>query len=237
MKYELDKNKIKKVSSSIEDIQPEKKEPKADILKVADAFEKGVEDSIKKANKEKEEVKEEKDLSKLPEPDDSYYYDSVGTKRPNIYSNKRRKEIEKRLKPISVEDIILRRRVSQLIPIIPGKFEIVLRDTTGKEDKFIKDLIAKFSMEKEQETTTASVHARMALYYITFALQEINGTPLTNVSIKKDPPSEDEIKEFNTKLDFISDYPDDFIEEINAQMIWFRDRVKRTITTEDITNF
>lgn len=234
---ELRKDKIKKISSSIEDIKVEEQPKKEEaILKVADEFERLVKENVKKELVKEEKV-EEFNAAKIPDPDDTYYYDSVGTKRPNLYSNKRRKELEKRLKPIDISDIILRRRVSQNIPIIPGRFEITLRDTSGKEDKFIKDLIAKFNMEKEQEITAASVHSRMTLYALTFSLIAINGTDLTDVSIKKDPPSQDEIDAFNRKLDFISEYPDDFLEELNAQLVWFKDRIKRTISTEDITNF
>lgn len=231
-------NRIKSVSTvvepSVKEEAPAKKakptnEQMESVLKLADEFEKRIEENSKA------EVKEPEKLILEDETDDTYFYDQMGSRRPNAYSNRRRREIEKRLKPIEIEKVVFLRRVEQIIPIIPNKLEITLRETTGKEDRFIKDLIAKLNMQKD-ELSTASVAARMALYQITFSLLEVNGKPLRDVSIKKDPPGEEELKAFNEKLDWISEYPDDFLEELNIQLQWFKDRVKR-VTMEDITNF
>lgn len=231
---------IKQVSTSVVDqpspvdIRMENKRLKDEemkaVEKLIDAVEqKAFDDMAKKSDK-----KEAEPELPVEEYDDSYYYDEAGVKRVNLYSNKRRRELEKKLEPLDITSIIFRRRAEQTISISKG-LTIKLRETSGKEDIYMKDLIAK-STYNEESKSKASVAARYGLYSLTFMLIELNGTSLTDVSIKSMPPTEEEVEAFNTKFNYISDFPDDFLELLYMHCLWFKDRVRR-VSIGDIETF
>ncbi len=218
--------KIKQVSTVVDNTPSpaqEKKKLESEQLKqlekVIDAYEKKVTEEVLT----KTEPKKEEELP-IEEVDDTYFYDDMGVKRPNLYSNKRKRALEKSLPPIEMGPIIFKRRAEQEIPI-SKHLTIKVRETSGKEDIFMKDLISKLNMNKE-EPSRASVHTRMGQYAITLMLLEINGTSLPDCAIKNNPPTETELKSFNEKFDFISEYPDDLLEVIHTHLQWFKDRVK-----------
>lgn len=183
-----------------------------------------------KAAETKEEAKKEEEF------DDTYYYDEqTNSKRPNPYSNKRRKEIEKRCSKIDLVNTLLTQRVEQKIPVVPGKFELLVRDTTGIEDTFIKNQLAKEYYDRN-EVSSAYLTSKMARYRLTFGILSINGTPFTDISIDNEPATDAEIKAFKEKLKFISKYPDDILQELDTQYIWFKDRIK-LISMADMQDF
>lgn len=218
--------KIKQVSTVVDNTPSpaqEKKKLESEQLKqlekVIDAYEKKVTEEVLN----KTEPKKEEELP-IEEIDDSYYYDDMGVKRPNMYSNKRKKDLEKKLKPLDMSSVVLRRRAEQEIPI-SKHLTIKVRETSGKEDMFMKDQIARLNMNKE-EVSRASVHVRMGMYALTFMLLEVNGRELPDCAIKNTPPTKEEIEAFNNKFDYISEYPDDILEVMHTHLQWFKDRVK-----------
>jgi hypothetical protein len=183
-----------------------------------------------------QEAKEGKKESLIEEFDDTYYYDEqTNTKRPNPYSQKRRREIETRCSKIDLSDMLLRQRVEQKIPIIPGKFEITVRDTTGIEDTFIKQQLAKEYYDRT-EVSASYATSKLARFRLAFCLLSINSKSLTDISIENEPATDAEVKAFKEKLQFISKYPDDIIQDLDIQVVWFKDRV-RLISMSDIQNF
>jgi len=200
------------------------------VEKLIDAVEqKAFDDMAKKSDK-----KEVEPEPSVEEYDDSYYYDEAGIKRVQLYSNKRRRDLAKKLAPLEIAPIIFHRRAEQVIPI-SSSLTIKVRETTGKEDVFMKDLIAKNTV-KEEQNSKASISARFSLYTITFMLLEINGQALQDVFIKSTPAKENEVTEFNSKLDYISEFPDDFLELLYMHCLWFKDRVRR-VSIGDIETF
>lgn len=60
----------------------------------------------------------------------------------DILNNAEQKEIvESRLRPLELDEIIERGTVKQLIPIVPGKYELTLQSVTGEEELAMKRLI------------------------------------------------------------------------------------------------
>jgi hypothetical protein len=190
------------------------------------------------AESEKKETKEvsDKEEKKEEEFDDTYYYDEqTNTKRPNPFSQKRRKEIETRCSKIDLSDMLLRQRVEQKIPIIPGKFEITVRDTTGIEDTFIKQQLAKEYYDRT-EISASYAASKLARFRLAFCLLAINNKQLTDICVENEPATEQEIKAFKEKVQFVSKYPDDLIQDLDIQIVWFKDRI-RLISMSDIQNF
>lgn len=131
--------------------------------------------------------------------------------------------------------MLLRQRVEQKIPIIPGKFEILVRDTTGIEDTFIKQRLASEYYERT-EISASYAASKLARFRLAFCLLSVNNKQLTDISIENEPATEQEIKAFKEKVQFVSKYPDDLIQDLDIQIVWFKDRV-RLISMADIQNF
>lgn len=189
----------------------------------------------KAPDKEEEEETEEKE-EKERIPNDLFYLDeSTNTKRPNPFSVKRRKEIEARLAPIDIADILIKRRVEQKVPIIPGKFEVLFREISASEDTYIKNLLSKEYYERT-EVSQAYIISKMSRYQLTISLLEINGKSLGDVKIKHEPATTEEEKAFKEKLDMISDYPFEILADLHTHYLWFKDRIK-LISMGQIQNF
>lgn len=182
------------------------------------------------------EKKVEDVLEKEEEVDDTYYYDETGfgSKRPNLYSNKRKKEIEARCKPIDIMTMITRQKAEQVIPIIPEKFVIKLRDITGKEDLFIKKHMAQEVYARDGlDVSKAYMNAKFGIMRLTFSLLSINDKDLSDIQIQNGKIDENSFWE---KHEYISNFPIDILEELDWQLLCFMDRVKR-VSLDDIKNF
>ena len=188
----------------------------------------------KNVEKDTAETTEEQVEEKVP--DDLYVYDeSTNSKKFNIFSIKRRKDIESRCQPLDISDILVKRRVEQKIPIVPGKFEILLRDTTAVEDTYIKNLLAKEYYERT-EISQAYIHSKMARYKLTLSLLEVNGVSLGDIKIKFEPATEAEEREFKSKLEVVSSYPLEILQDIDLQNYYFKERIK-ALSMGKIQNF
>ena len=240
MSYEDQLNALKaKVQEAKKEAAPTS--PKVSLSKISAETEAGLRKLIEvNQNKSEAEIDEDKDKEEVVKEekieDDTFYYDeSTNTKRPNPYSVKRRKEIEARCSPIDIGDILIKRRAEQKIPIIPFKFEVLVRDTSGAEDTYIKNLLSKEYYERT-EISSAYITSKMARYRLTIGLLEINGKALGDVKIKHEPATKEEEEAFKGKLEMISEYPLEIIADLDAQYMWFKDRVK-LISMDVIQNF
>jgi hypothetical protein len=197
------------------------------LMELTEAIQKNVE---KTAEEKKEEAEKLTSIVEaIPEMDDSYTYDEVGVKRPNLYSSKRRKEIEDRCSKISLEDLIVTRRIVQTIPIIPDTLVIKLRTLSTKEEAYIRQQIA-FETNKTRQSSSY-LALRLAQYRMTFSLLQINTKEYPDVTIKggsrfDSPFTVSDDKAFESKLEMIMDMPDDLLEELDLQFIYLKDRVK-----------
>lgn len=243
MSYEdqLNALKAKVQDAKKEAVQPQQS-PRVNLSKLSVETEAGLKKLLEANQNSTAQIKDEVETGedggveeKKVEDDTFYYDDSTNSKRPNPYSTKRRQEIEARCSPIDIGDILIKRRVEQKIPIIPSKFEILVRDTSAAEDTYIKNLLSKEYYERT-EVSASYITSKMARYRLTIGLLEINGVSLTDVKIKHEPPTKEEEDAFKKKLEMLSEYPLEIIADLDAQYMWFKDRVK-LISMGKIQNF
>ncbi len=240
--------KLSAIKSKIQEVKQEQPiSPKLGIGKISVDTEAGLKKMIEynqnKANieastDEKEDIEDEdKEKEKVEKiVDDLFYYDeATNTKRPNPFSVKRRREIEARCSPIDISDILIKRRVEQKIPIIPNQFEVLFRDNSAAEDTYIKNLLSKEYYERT-EVSASYISSKMARYRLTIGLLEINSKPMGDVRIKHEPASKEEEDAFKAKLEMISEYPLEIIADLDAQYMWFKDRIK-LVSMGKIQNF
>ena len=137
----------------------------------------------------------------------------------NLLNNpKRRKMIEARLKPMDITEIILHGEVNQMVPVIPGKMEIVYRSVSGEEDLAVKRMMFgesggdRYLMDK------------FTLMQLTLALKSINGEELPSHLGEKDVVDE---AKFEHKFSKVIKFPIQFLGDLGVQYLWFDERVRK----------
>jgi hypothetical protein len=148
----------------------------------------------------------------------------------NLLNNPtRRKEIEGRLDPMDITDVILHGEVRQTVPIVPNKLEVSYRSVSGDEDLAVKQMMFgesggdRYLMDK------------YTIMQLTLALVSINGEELpTQLNDKK---KFDETK-FLVKFSKVSRFPVQLIADLGIQYLWFDERVRRLFIggTDELKN-
>lgn len=177
-----------------------------------------VEESIKK---EVEESKE--DMFEL--------FEMMGSRNEaeSILNNKvRRKEIESRLEPMKLEDLILRDEVSQDVHIIKDRFWVRFRSMTPQESLFIKR-----KMADEKTTSDQYLMEKYSLFQLVCGLVSINGVPLpTHLGSDGEPTDDD----FKKKYKAIIKKPVVLLADMATNYYWFDIRVRRLLNPVDLKN-
>jgi hypothetical protein len=142
---------------------------------------------------------------------------------------KRRKDIEGRLRPMDITEVILHGEIRQTVPIIQDKLEVTYRSVSGDEDLSVKQMMFgesggdRYLMDK------------YTIMQLTLALVSINGDELpTHLNDKK---KFDEAK-FLSKFDKVVKFPIQLIADLGLQYLWFDERVRRLFIggTDELKN-
>jgi hypothetical protein len=196
-------------------------ETQKELEKFAQAQQKQVDKAEVELKKEVEESKEE--ISDL--------FDSFNNRNEVdrlIDNKKRRKEIESRLTPMKLEDLILRDEVSQEVQILPGKFWVVFRSITPQESLFVKQ-----RMSEEKVTSDQYMLEKYSLSQITCALVSINGVVLpTHLDDNGMPKEELFVKKFK----MLQKKPSPLLHDIGTNYYWFEVRVRQLLNPGDLKN-
>jgi hypothetical protein len=148
----------------------------------------------------------------------------------NILNNPaRRKEIESRLKPLKIEDILVYGEVRQEVPVIPDKCVFFFRSSSGAEDLAVKRM-----MFGEQGGDRYMLD-KFSLMNLALGVVSINGMQL--------PSHLDDKKKFDEKLflkkfDMLMRFPIQLLADMGVQYMWFDHRVRQLFTksTEVLKN-
>lgn len=148
----------------------------------------------------------------------------------NLLNNpKRRKEIEERLSPMDITDVILHGEIRQTIPIVPDKLEVTYRSVSAEEDLSVKQMMFgesggdRYLMDK------------YTIMQLTLAMVAINGEDLpTHLNDKK---KFDEVK-FIAKMEKVTRFPIQLIADLGIQYLWFDERVRKLFLggTDELKN-
>jgi len=158
-------------------------------------------------------------------------FEGIIQARNALMSEERRKRIEKRLKEIDIDDMIRNREITQNIPVVPGKLELMLRTFSQKEHlwcmQYIYEHIGSDSYQNELFNTCKVVCSLVA----------INGKPLTEHRNKVGERGEEvDRKKFDAKLDQLIGFPVQLIADISVQLIWFNGRVNKLFDLDTLKN-
>jgi hypothetical protein len=151
--------------------------------------------------------------------------------RNELFTEDRRKKIEERLQPLNLADMITHREIKQLIPIIPGRFELMLRTFNQIENlfclRYLSEYVGSAAYQEELLNTFKLVCATVA----------INGALLPehrdNVGQKNEEVNKEKFKE---KLQALMTFPVQLVADISVQNIWFQRRVEKLFSLENLKN-
>lgn len=191
--------------------------------------------SIAGINKLAEDAEKIKELE-AEETNDDYFYDNYGTKIRNIHLNKkRRKAIEDRCSEMSITELLSNpnQSIEQLVPIVPGKFEVLFRSISGKEDLLIKSILSRENQNKNH-LSASYVLGKMGLLNVACSVIRINETRFPDIKDSNGKPSEELLL---SKFEIVSNYPVDILADISANYFWFTERVKQLTSVDNILNF
>lgn len=170
-----------------------------------------------------------KDIEK--EKDDLFdMFDFGGkTEADRVLNNKvRRKEIESRLEPMKIEDLIMKDEVQQDVPIQPGKFVVRFRSATPQENLFVKKLMANETVESDQYMLE-----KYGIMQLCLALVSINGVSVPSHLDENGAPNEDLFKKKLKILEKKSAY---VIADLGINFFWFDIRVRKLLNPDDLKN-
>jgi hypothetical protein len=150
----------------------------------------------------------------------------------DMLNNKEQKSlIESRLKPLNLGELIMRGRVSQVVPIQPGSFEPEFQSYNGEEDLVIKRLIT--AEAKSLNVIDRYFIDKYSLMGLTVSLKAVSGVQLP--SAENDKGEFDE-ERFWAKYNIVAKFNYHMISSLVVNWYWFDLRVRKLFVAEDVGN-
>jgi hypothetical protein len=146
-----------------------------------------------------------------------------------LNNKKRRAAIEARCEPMNIEDLLLRDEVQQLVPILPGKFEVLFRSMTPEENLFIKQYVAKHDMDKTEQY----IVEKFAICQLCCSVLAINTKPFVDHRNAEGAPDE---KLFEQKLKQLLKKSGYIIADLGINYMWFDVRVRKLLNPDALGN-
>jgi hypothetical protein len=164
-------------------------------------------------------------------PIDSFDFGSLADIRSTLMSTKRKESIEARLTPLDISDLVIKREITQTIPIIPDKLEVTLRTFNQKENLWILKYIYDFS------GSALYVQELINTCRLVCGLVAINGAFLPDHRQNIGQYNEQVSKEdFEKKFSHVASFPVQLVADFSVQSMWFQDRVDKLFTVDAIKN-
>lgn len=150
----------------------------------------------------------------------------------DILNNPEQREIiEGRLEPLNIDELIMHDRISQVVPIVPGKFWIELESLTMEDDLELKRLL--MLQSKTAEVTQRYLLDKFAVMSAAASVKAICNNPV--------PSHLDQNGQFNEtlfwqKFFWLLRRPVHMIAVIGVNCTWFEMRVRRLFVAEKVKN-
>lgn len=177
-------------------------------------------------------VKDEQDLTEEQREEareairslDSFDYEKLrDLMNRDVLNNPDQQElVESRLKPLDIEELILRNSVSQEVPIIPGKFSVTFESMSGEDDIKLKELIMKES--DAVEVTDRYLLDKFAFMSIACGIKAINKHPAPS---HKDENGNFSEERFWAKFNWVLRRNIHMLASIGVNHTWFEMRVRK----------
>lgn len=184
------------------------------------AFAKEVQAQREKEEREAAELEANKVVLEEFEEGTTQQEDLTYYRNTNADNREVRLAIEQRCDEMDFADLVLTGRVTQLVPIIPSKLEVVYQSLKASENFWVER-----QAEKEALSDWA-LRSWMGYARLTLSLISVNGREFRPVYTDSSSKKIDE-KLFREKFDLLMDMGEKPIEYMLVNLNWFGDRVDR----------
>lgn len=158
-------------------------------------------------------------------------FGEFGQRRNKLVSEARRKDIESRLEPLKLEDMIIQREMLQKIIIVPDGLSVTLRTFNQRENLFCLRYVYKAGASQ------LYVEELLNTCRLACSLFSVNGAPLPDhrkdVGLRTEEVDKDK---FEDKMFHLSSFPVQLLADLSIQMIWFNDRVNKLLSLDNLKN-
>lgn len=151
----------------------------------------------------------------------------------DMLNNEEQKQIiESRLKELDLAELVINGRVTQMVPVIPDKFEIEYQSYAADEDLEVKRLI---TTEANSMSAVGDQYFidKFSLMGLTVALRKINKKPLPDHNDAEGNFSEEN---FWKKFNIVKKFNFHMIASLIVNWLWFDMRVRKLFVAEKVGN-
>lgn len=176
---------------------------------------------------EREEV--EKALKQLDDFDFNKFREAM--MKDIINNEDQRKIIEERLTPLQLDDLLVNNFVTQVVPIVPEKFEPEFQDMSGETDLALKRLIMEES--KSLEINSRYFLDKFSLMSVVAGVRSINRNPLPDF---RDREGNFDDKLFWAKFNRVMKFNFHMLASLGVNFFWFDIRVRKLFVADRLKN-
>lgn len=173
------------------------------------------------------------ELERIVSQMDNFDYDAMRQKvtQDNLNNPDQKNIIEDRLEELSLDELLLRDRVAQVVPVIPDKLVFTYLSMSAGDDANIKRLIA----EKVEGVGNPGRYYldKFSLMTLTAGITKINQTTAPSQFDAKGDWDDDM---FWKKFDWMLKRPLHLIASIGTNHSWFESRVRKLFVAEKVKN-
>lgn len=148
-----------------------------------------------------------------------------------INNDEQREIIEKRLEPLSLDELFTTGSITQNVPILPGKLEATFRSLSAEDDLTLKRLAMKEA--KGLEVSDQYLLDKFSLMTIIAGLYAINNNPFPDY---RDVQGHFDEELYWAKFHLISRYPFNMLATLGVHHFWFDIRVRKLFVMESLGN-
>lgn len=160
----------------------------------------------------------------------------VGMTASDMLANtEQRKIVEARLRPILLEDLLLQDSVVQVVPVIPGKYELAFRSLTGMAWEAIEHWV--WVQAREIKASQGYADDKLTMARAVVGLERINGVLMPSAwKNPADPGDGIDLVKLGEKYNYVIRKNVHMLASISVQHQWFEQRVRALWRAQNIKN-
>lgn len=179
---------------------------------------------------------EREKMKRLSEIDDFDFHTYREMMMKDILNNESQKRIVDETlvqlgRELDLTELIIKGFCTQVVPIVPGKFEPEFQSMSGEEDLALKRLIA--AEAKELNVSERYLLDKYSMMSVACGLRSVNKVPLDS-HLDKDGKFDDDL--FFKKFSRVLRFPLHMIASLGVNYFWFDMRVRKLFVAEKIKN-
>lgn len=187
-------------------------------------------EAVAAANTDNDDEELKKIKKEIDEANEVWETNEFGERVRSLLANKKRKEvIEGRCAPMDIADLLMTGYVTQVVPIIPRKFEPTFRSMSGEENLEVLRLMGRINGGVDQYILDS-----LSIYKLTCGFDRINGKVLPS-HFDKDGNFNEEM--FLAKFKVVKKMALPILADLVVNFNWFMQRVQKLTVVDDIKSF